>query len=230
MSDHLGPVKPIKPKYQTPGKPWEPTIDSSDPSQKAAGEDYTAVYGGTPNQAGSDSTSTTPEKPEKSGNEPNLRMSYTKAPDIVPLPKSGSSADGPTAMESGRFYVNLYSLRSAEQTFLDATSQAVDGFDKLKDEVNKAVNDHNFFGQNVGKWVSTVNPGSSIGANGHRDWNPDPYNESAQQFADAITPQMKNLLNGIGSVFEAAGAFTALLTNAGQSYATMDANAAFTDE
>jgi hypothetical protein len=224
MSDQLGSVKPIVPRYETSGTAWEPTIDSSDSNQTAAGDDYTSYYGGTPKQQQGDPKST---PPEKSGNEPSLRMAYTTSPHIIPLPKSKSS-DGPTAMESGAFSIELSTLRSAEQTCLDATSEAIDAYGTLKDEVNKAANDDNFFGQKAGTMEETstaTTGGDSI----YHYWQPDKYDDESQQFADAIIPQMKNLLNGVGSAIEAMGAFTALITDAGQSYATMDANSAFTD-
>ncbi|MEV5753693.1 hypothetical protein AB0L00_38235 [Actinoallomurus sp. NPDC052308] len=222
MSDQLGSVKPITPKYQTPGKPWEPAIDDSDDVQKAAADDYTSYYGGTPISSGSDDGD--PAPPEKSGNEPILGMAYTTAPDIHPLRDDGSSDGASPAMESGRFYINLSTLRSSEQRCLDATSQAVDGYETLKDEVNKAAGDGNFFGQDVGFTQGTVQTGTITFQGG---WVPDPGDDAAQQFADATIPQMKNLLNAIGNAIEAMGGFTALITDAGQSYATMDNKAVF---
>ncbi|MCO6000296.1 hypothetical protein [Actinoallomurus rhizosphaericola] len=221
MSDHLGSVKPIVPKYETPGKPWEPQVDGSDDVQKAAADDYASYYGGTPLPSDGSGDS---DPPEKSGNEPILKMAYTTAPDIRPLRDDGSSDGASTAMESGRFYINLSTLRSSEQRCLDATSQSIDGYETLKDEVNKAVGDDNFFGQDVGFTQGTVQTGSMTLQGG---WRGDPGDDAAQQFADATIPQMKNLLNAIGNAIEAMGGFTALITDAGQSYATMDHKAAF---
>jgi hypothetical protein len=224
MSFDSGSVKPITSQYQA--HPWEPTIDPSKDIEKAAAEDYTDVYGGTPKDGGSDSASATPEK---SGKEPNLRMSYSDAPHLIPQAESKSSK-GSTTMESGKFFISLSTLRTAEQTCLNATSQTIDGYNTLKNEVNKAISNDNLFGQRVGSEQEYETANAWTGSNkSHYFWQADPYDESSQQFADTVIPQMKNLLNGIGNAIEAMGGFNALLNDAGQAYATMDHNAAFPD-
>ncbi|WP_202233305.1 hypothetical protein [Actinacidiphila reveromycinica] len=218
-SDSVEPIKSQHEKF-----PWEPTIDTSDGPQKKAGEDYTRVYGGTVQNGKSSGDDN--DEVEKSGREPILTMTYTTAPDFIPSADSGSGGtDGPSALESGRFTVQLATLHSTEQDCLTATSAMVDGFDTVKGEVDKAAADDNFFGQHVGKWQRTESGKNGI----QTQWQDDKYDEEAQHFADAIIPQMKNLLNSIGSAIEACGQFNALLNNAGQIYATIDHNAEFKD-
>jgi hypothetical protein len=224
VSSDSGSVKPIKSKHQA--HPWEPTVDTSDGSQSAAGKDYTDVYGGSTQSATGDQGGDAQN--EKSGREPILTMAYTSAPDFIASADSGSgSKNAPTAMESGAFNVHLATLHSTEQTCLDATSAMITGYDSLKTEVDKAASDENFFGQQTGHWET--NQGLGMGAWNSQHWVPDDYSGESQEFAAAIVPQMKNVLNSIGNVIEACGQFNALLNNAGQIYATIDHNAEFKD-
>jgi len=227
-NDPLGKnIHPETSKYQA--DPWQPTINDSDGNQKHAGKDYTGVYGVTPVIDDSDDNDD-PPPPPKSGHEPILTMSYTQAPDFIPAPRT-KGKDGTTpAMEAGAFAIDLATLRSAEQTCLDACSTVIDQYNQLKSEVEKAAADDNFFGQGVGttQWTPSVTPGA--GVPGMPYWSPDKYDDSSQQFADSIIPQMKNLLNSIGNATVAMGQFPALLNNTGQAYATMDNAAAFVDE
>ena len=223
MSSDSGSVQPIKSKHQA--HPWQPTVDSSDGSQSAAGKDYTDVYGGKVHKGKGDQGDDSGN--QKSGHEPVLKAAYTTAPDFVASTSSGSGKDGPTAMESGRFSVQLAVLHSTEQTCLDATSAMVTGYGTLKAEVDTAAADGNFFGQQLGTYVTDQGPAPAAWNSQH--WEDDEYDQEAQEFAAAIIPQMKNLLNSIGNVVEACGQFNALLNNAGQIYATVDHNAEFKD-
>jgi hypothetical protein len=216
-------TKPIKSKHQS--HPWQPTVDTSDSSQSAAGKDYTDVYGGTV-ISGKPAQDDGPN--EKSGREPILTMAYTTAPDFIPAAenKSGDTKDAPSAMESGEFSIQLATLHSSEQTCLTATSSMVTGYGTLKAVVDKAATDPNFFGQKIGHDQDTQ--GNSYAAHSW-SWVEDQYDTESVDFAAAIIPQMKNLLNSIGNAIEACGQFNALLNNAGQIYATIDRNAEFKD-
>nr|WSX75566.1 hypothetical protein OH826_17775 [Streptomyces sp. NBC_00899] len=225
MSSESGHVKPIKSKHQA--HPWQPTVESSDGTQSAAGKDYTDVYGGKVNSASGDSGKGD-GRHEKSGREPILKMAYTTAPDLVAPADSGGTGQA-AAMESGRFSIQLFALLSAEQTCLNATSAMVAGYGTLKTVVDKAASDDNYFGQLTGHPVANQPDGGGRGGWYGDSWVPDAANAESKEFAATIIPQMKNLLNTIGNVIEACGQFNALLNNAGQSYATMDSKAEFKD-
>jgi hypothetical protein len=224
VSSDSGSVKPIKSKHQA--HPWQPTVDSGDSTQSAAGKDYTDVYGGKVT-SGSGDAGKGDGRNEKSGREPILAMAYTTAPDFIPSSSSGSGKDAPTGMESGRFSVQLSSLHSAEQTCLNATSAMVAGYGTLKTVVDNAAAGENYFGQQTGHFET--NQGLGVAAWDSQHWVPDGFDSESQEFAASIVPQMKNLLNNIGNVIEACGQFNALLNNAGQVYATIDHNAEFKD-
>ncbi|WP_328565021.1 hypothetical protein [Streptomyces coelicoflavus] len=214
---------PEKSQYQA--HPWRPTVNPSDDNQKDAGDKYEEIYGVDPHEekpSGEDS------KPPVSGNVPSLSMAYTQAPHLVPGDRGGGDG-GSQDMQYGRFSVSLSSLRTAEQKCLDATGTAIHGYDELKAHVLRAAAADGLFGENVGKWVSggRGKAANELGRDGPK-WEPDKYNESAQQFADSVIPQMKNLLNSVAGAIEAMGAFDALLNNAGQLYATLDRNSAMT--
>jgi hypothetical protein len=217
-------VHPEKSRYQA--DPWEPAVNGKDGNQKKAGKDYTGVYGGTTKPDDGDDKDV---PPELSGREPILRMSYTQAPDFVPAPRVKAADGTPPAMEGGDFSIDLGSLRAAEQTCLDACSAVIGQYDRLKGEVDKASGD-NFFGQGAGTTQWTPSSGGPGSAPGMPYWQPDEYDDSSQQFADSIIPQMKNLLNAIGNATVAMGQFPALLNNTGQAYATMDNSSAFVDD
>jgi hypothetical protein len=224
VSSESGSVKPIKSKYQAHA--WQPTVDSSDSSQSAAGKDYTDVYGGKV-KSGSGGAGTGDGRNEKSGREPILAMAYTTAPDFIPASSSDPGKDAPTAMESGRFSIRLASLLSAEQTCLNATSAMVTGYGTLRKVVDNAIADDNLFGQQTGHWVANTSDHQSGYLGDH--WVADGHAKESQEFAASIIPQMKNLLNNVGNVIEACGQFNALLNNAGQTYATIDHKAEFKD-
>ncbi|WP_037910848.1 hypothetical protein [Actinacidiphila yeochonensis] len=223
----------IKSKYQE--KPWEPTVDNSKDSQKKAGEDYTAVYGGTVNTGSdSDSDSSSGSTPKDSPI-PTLSSSYTAAPSFIPVsppPSSSKPFATSTSVENGAFSVNLAALRSAEQSCLDSTAATISELEILKNEVSKA-NEPNFFGQEVGQETSTPTTngsGSSTVEQGYsHHWLPGDTDQSSKDYAASIIPAMHTMLAQIGGVVEAMGQFNALLNNAGQTYAVMDSNAAFTD-
>lgn len=221
-------VDPIASAYQQ--DPWEPTVDTSDGNQKKAGKDYTDVYGGTVTDGGTgkdDKSGDGKDTPAKAGKEPALTMVYTTAPDFLPgppPPKNGTTPPG--AMESGLFGVQLSALRATEQTFLDAASGMIAGYDTLRSVVDEAASGTDYFGQQAGY----SEPQETNSPYYHpMGFDPDTYDQEAAEFAAAIVPQMKNLLNSIGHTVEACGQFTALLNNAGQTYATIDNNSVFRD-
>jgi hypothetical protein len=222
VSSESGSVKPIKSKYQAHA--WQPTVDSSDSSQSAAGKDYTDVYGGKV-KSGSGGAGTGDGRHEKSGREPILAMAYTTAPNFIASTSSGENAA--SAMESGRFSVQLAALLSAEQTCLNATSAMVTGYGTLRNVVDNAAAADNLFGQQTGHWAANTSDHQSSWLGDH--WVADEHAKESQEFAASIVPQMKNLLNNIGNVIEACGQFNALLNNAGQTYATIDSKAEFKD-
>jgi hypothetical protein len=212
-----------KSKYSS--KPWQPTIDPKDGSQKKAGEDYAKVYGGRPVEG-------TPDKsgdPPVSGKVPAVSMAYTQAPHLIPWTNTGGEGSGSRDMQAGAFVARLSSVRTAEQACLDATAKAVTGYDTLKDVVMRAAASEDLFGQHVGTWVDgTHGQQATPDTVSAPVWHPDKYDESGQQFAASIVPQMKNLLNAAGGAIEAMGTYNALLNNACQLYATIDRNCAMT--
>lgn len=221
---------PITSKYQT--NAWQPTVDTSDQNQVNAGNDYTKVYGGTVNTTSSTSdggsSSTTDNIPYYALPHLSIPDTYTSAPDFVPVDgSSGGSANPSTALEGGRFSVKLAELRAAETTCISATHTCIDGYGTLETKVINSIVNDSTFGQNVGTWSHPGGAAQHAGATS--SWTPDPYDDEAKQFADAITPQMKELLKSCAGVIEAMGGFTALLNNAGQMYTNGDYNSAFSE-
>jgi hypothetical protein len=215
-----------KSKYQT--TPWQPTVDTSNGDEKKAGEDYTDVYGGTPTY-GKPTDDGDPQAPI--GNIPVLTAAYTTAPDFVPTQgKTDGSSNNDTSMGSkGAFKIDLGALKTSEQSFLNATTAAVNAYETLKPTVTNAINSPDLFGQMVGS-VSSNSGYTTLSAGG---WgtttNMDPLDSEGTEFAASIGPELHNLMVSAAGVIELMGAFSAMLNNAGQMYTYTDSSAAFTD-
>jgi hypothetical protein len=129
----------------------------------------------------------------------------------------------------GAFTIDLGALKTAEQSFLDATTASVNAYETLKPIVTNAINSDTIFGQNVA-YVSSNSGYTSLAAGGFGETTtPDPLNDEGKQFAASIGPELHNLLVSAAGVLELMGGFSAMLNNAGQMYTYTDSSAAFTD-
>jgi hypothetical protein len=190
--------------------PWEPTVyltgnkDSNQVQQNAAAQ-YTKIYGGSP-------TVTHGSPPSAGTNDaapvPSLAAAYTQAPDFVPNapPMSGGGNGGNTPSSDVPFFIDLAALRAAEQQCLNATQNAIAGYETLTSTVSSAMASTTIFGQEVDN---------------------DQLDPDAKQFAKSIGPGMTTVLHFVGSVIEGMGQFNALLNNTGQMYTYTDSNCAF---
>jgi hypothetical protein len=218
---------PIKPEYQF--TVWQPTVDTSDSDvgdEKSAAAKYDATYGGSYSTTTTASTSSQSSTPSSPGYIPTLSMAYTTAPDLIPLPNTGGQgAGGSTAPLSDPFSIRLGDLMSTEQTFLESTNAAVDGYQTLSTVVNGAISSNSIFGQIVGTQPNVGdNKASWLTGDGVTY---DKLDSEGTSFANAVNPQMEHLLQAVGNTVEALGYFTALLNNAGQMYTETDAQSAF---
>ncbi|NUQ97857.1 MAG: hypothetical protein HOY79_15320 [Streptomyces sp.] len=212
-------LSPIASQYDS--DPWVPNIDpdsDGQDDQKKAAESYSDVYGvsATKNSDQGDST-----PPAEAVTMPILGTAYNVAPDFVPGDSGGGSGGAmPTLPDSNPVMIDLGTLRAAEQTWVDECAIATEAYNDMQSKVWDAINDANLFGQ----------------LDGHHDatragytWEADPLADSGKQFADAINPQLTQIMQDAAGAIELMGTFTALLNNAGQTYAEADAQSAFPD-
>lgn len=217
-------TQPIAPAYQS--TPWQPVIDTSaakaelQDEQKAAAQ-FTSVYGGSPIET----PHPAPSSPGAGSPVPNLQTAYSDAPHLVPVQGSGNSSSAASVALAEAFSIELGTLRASEQTSLNATAAAIDGYDTLKSTVNSAISSDSIFGQS--DTVPTVGPPGRAQAAFGPSGDLDPLDSEGQQFAASIDPQMQKLLFQVGAVIEAMGHFNAMLNNAGQMYTDADYNSAF---
>lgn len=219
-------TQPIAPAYQS--TPWQPTIDTSaakaelQDEQQAAAQ-YTSIYGGSPLSSSHPASS----PPGEGAVVPSLSVAYTDSPHLVPIPgKIPNNGAGLSGAVAEAFSIELGTLRASEQTCLNATAGAVDGYETLKSTVTSAINSSTIFGQNAAMITANGRPSPAAVANGPAS-NLDPLDSEGQQFAASIDPQMEKLLYHVGAVIEAMGQFNAMLNNAGQMYTEADYNSAF---
>ncbi|MER7186444.1 hypothetical protein ABT404_44480 [Streptomyces hyaluromycini] len=213
-------VSPHASEYQS--DPWVPNVDpdaSDHGDEEDAAEQYSEIYGVTATTNPTDDSDDGP--PAEMVTMPKLSMAYTTSPDLVPSESGGGGSDSmPTLPDSNAFSIDLGALRGAEQTFLDAVSNVTSAYEALRTKVQGAVDDPNLFGQE----------------NGHLEivgrmtqWVPDELADSGAQFAEAINPQLTKVMQDGAGGIELMGTFTALLNNAGQTYAETDAKSSMTD-
>src|SRR5205823_142858 len=125
--------------------PWVPNIDpdsGGQGDQKKAAQSYADVYGvsATKNSdKGGDST------PANAVTMPELSTAYDVAPDFVPGSPGGASDAMPTLPDSDPFVIDLGTLRTAEQTWVDECAIATEGYESTKEQVWAAINDPNLF-------------------------------------------------------------------------------------
>jgi hypothetical protein len=229
----------LKSSYEGTPPAFEPTVDLSAKDagdEKKAAAKYTSIYGGSPQFINH------PDSTEHLRNSPGtyvdtkvpvLATAYTDAPDLVPTKppgQTGSGSPGAAGGSASPFYIDLGAARAAEQTCLDATSRAMEGYDTLKRTVTTALNSNSIFGQEVGK-TPRINPGGEPGqgppGNLPPPTFPDKLDSEGRDFAASINPQMQSLLAQLGAVIEAMGQFDALLNNSFQMYAYTDHSSAF---
>jgi hypothetical protein len=216
---------PIKSAYQDPA--WEPTVyltgnKQANQDQRDAASKYTSVYGGSYTTT---SQSAPKDTPGPGAKVPDVAAAYTQAPDLVPNPPApaGSGSPGPSSGSSNPFYIDLGALRTAEQKCLNATSDAMNGYDTLKSTATAAISSPYIFGQDV-EATSYQHAG--------RDTGPlvtayDQLDPEGQQFAASTDPAMQQLLAEVGGVLVMMGQFNALLNNGGQMYTYTDDSSAF---
>ncbi|MEU2620653.1 hypothetical protein ABZ642_21390 [Streptomyces sp. NPDC007157] len=214
-------VSPHASQYQS--DPWVPNVDpdaSDHGDQEDAAETYSEIYGVTATTDPSDD-SDDDEPPDEMVTMPKLSMAYTTSPDLVPTGPGGGSGDSPPPLpDTNAFSIDLGALRAAEQTFLDAVSNVTSAYETLRTKVQAAIDDPNLFGQDNGH----IEYGGRL-----TRWVPDELAESGAQFAEAINPQLTKVMQDGAGGIELMGSFTALLNNAGQTYAATDAKSSMTD-
>ncbi|MFF4899713.1 hypothetical protein [Streptomyces sp. NPDC001068] len=208
-------VTPHASKYQS--DPWVPNVDpdaSDHGDEEDAAEQYAEIYGVT---ATSDPTDDSDDPPGELVTMPKLSMAYTTSPDLVPSDSAGGGSDAlPTLPDGNPFSIDLGALRGAEQTFLDAVSNVTSAYEALRAKVQGAIDDPSLFGQDNGHYEAS-------GPHGTLQWHKDELAESGAQFAEAINPQLTKVMQDGAGGIELMGTFTALLNNAGQTYAAADA-------
>lgn len=208
-------VSPHASKYQS--DPWVPNVDptaSDHGDEEDAAEQYAEIYGVTAT-TGKPDDSDSSETPATMVTMPTLSMAYTLAPDLVPTEPAPSDAL-PLLPDSSPFSIDLGALRAAEQTFLNAVSNVTSAYEALRTKVQGAIDDDTLFGQDNGHFENS-------GPHGTPQWHKDELAESGTQFAEAINPQLTKVMQDGAGGIELMGSFTALLNNAGQTYAETDA-------
>ncbi|MEU9407510.1 hypothetical protein AB0E08_17775 [Streptomyces sp. NPDC048281] len=212
---------------------FNPTLYSSSKDakdEKKAAATYAGIYGGAPIMVDGDAPD---DPPPADVSTPTLTTAFTTAPDFVPLANNnnGGDSDSDEQMAGGAFAIQLGGLHSAEQTCLDATGQAVNGYTDLRTKVDAAAASDTLFGQKVGTvvWHSKVGgkAGQETPDNLSKDISWDQFDDEGKAFAEQIVPSMHLLLRGVANALELMGQFNALLNNAGQMYANADASCAF---
>jgi hypothetical protein len=216
---------PITSAYQT--DPWEPTVylNASDAAEEqAAAAQYTQYYGGTP--ITTDQNPPAAGSPGPSAPVPTLMLAYTRAPDLV-LPSTPATGGTPgTFSPVSPFFIDLGVARENEQTCLTATATVVDAYDTLKATVMDAISSKTIFGQAVTSPDFTGTPDAVAQAMGQPvGW--DQLNSTGQALADAVKPQMEELLYTIGALTEGIGQFNAMLHDTFQTYTNCDSESAF---
>ncbi|MEU9343232.1 hypothetical protein AB0D74_18705 [Streptomyces sp. NPDC048278] len=209
-------VSPHASKYQS--DPWVPNVDpdaSDHGDEEDAAEQYAEIYGVTATTNKTDD-SDSDDPPDPMVTMPKLSMAYTTAPDLVPTESSGGSDGPPPLPDTNAFSIDLGALRAAEGTFLDAVSNVTSAYEALRTKVQAAIHDDTLFGQDNGH-------SEASGPHGALQWHKDELAESGAQFAEAINPQLTKVMQDGAGGIELMGTFTALLNNAGQTYAQTDA-------
>ncbi|MGW1726757.1 hypothetical protein ACWCQK_28000 [Streptomyces sp. NPDC002306] len=212
-------VSPHASDYQS--DPWVPNVDpdaSDHGDQEDAAETYADIYGVTPTANPTDDEGED-EPPGELVPMPTLSMAYTTAPDLVPTePGGGSGSAMPTLPDSNPFSIDLGALRGAEQTFLDAVSTAQGAYEVLRAKVQAAIDDPTLFGQETGHWENWGRAGLHFVES--------ELAESGEQYAETINPLLTQIMQDAAGGIELMGTFTALLNNAGQTYAEADSKSA----
>jgi hypothetical protein len=215
---------PIASQYDT--NVWQPTVDSSSgdaKDQKTAVSEYDKTYGDAPYTAppstgGSSSGSSTYYS---------LSMAYTAAPDLIPVAAAPPQSSGSAAPLADMFFVQLGSLKDAEQACLTATQSTVSQYQALSSVVGSAISSDSIFGQTVDTVTKNNGDNKASELEPAVQVTPDQLDSEGTQFAQSIIPAMQQLLAAAGNTIEAMGQFTALLNNAGQMYTDTDAQSAF---
>lgn len=223
-----GPAIPslVTPVYQA--NPWEPVIDSgSTQDEQTAAAEYAKVYGGS---AASSGTISTGPGLGSSYSIPNLKMAYTRAPDLLAGAKPGGGGSGGTPTTDASvvidtnpvFHIDLSALLDAEQSCLTILSNAVAEYDTTESVVKNAIASDSLFGQNVGSQQQMHNhtPGAEPYLVTYDD-----LDKEGIAFANSINPTMEYLMQAAGVLMETWGSFAALLNNTGQMYAYTDYSA-----
>ncbi|MFJ8492464.1 hypothetical protein ACIRBZ_29565 [Streptomyces sp. NPDC094038] len=215
-------VSPHASQYQS--DPWVPNVDpdaSDHGDEEDAAEQYAQIYGVTATSNPTDDSDD--ETPDALVTMPTLSMAYTTAPDLVPTePGGGAGSAMPTLPDSNAFSIDLGALRTAEQTFLDAVANVSSAYETLRAKVQGAIDNPNLFGQQDGH-------SEASGPHGALQWHKDELADGGAQFAEAINPQLTKVMQDGAGGIELMGTFTALLNNAGQTYAETDAKSAMPD-
>ncbi|MER6273797.1 hypothetical protein ACWDFR_18505 [Streptomyces sp. 900105755] len=207
-------VSPHASQYQS--DPWVPNVDpdaSDHGDEEDAAEQYAEIYGVTATTNPPDNSD---DPPGEMVTMPKLSMAYATSPDLVPSESGGGSDAMPTLPDTNAFSIDLGALRGAEQTFLDAVSNVTSAYESLRTKVQAAIDNPNLFGQEDGHYEAS-------GAHGSLRWQDDELADSGAQFAASINPQLTKIMQDGAGGIELMGTFTALLNNAGQTYAAADA-------
>jgi hypothetical protein len=176
----------------------------------------------------------TPQGPPSGfASDPQLIMLWTTPPDLTGMPGSGSESST-MPPPSDPFTVNLASVQAAEQAMLSAGLTVVTTYNPVAQEVQQEISQGTIFGQQA--TYNTMAPapvpvdgGSTSGAPVERsvpDYNvPDTALQSAaQQAAEYLNPAMTRVLRLMADGMSTAGAYIAMLNNAGQIYTSSDKN------
>jgi hypothetical protein len=225
-------IDPEKPTADS--DPWQPDAPNSKDKDKgaeqSANDQYHGVYGGSDAPASSGGGSSTPGAIVP---DPTLSMDYTTAPDIRPVKQTGGSASSGQVAPSPAFTVDLGQLRTAENNVLAATQQMVIQYSSLLSQVQSDQNSPTMWGQTVGHTpdnsmsMQNMNDKRSDGVSTGDGTTDNEFDQEGVQFAAAMGPAMTAVLAEVAQTIEMIGQFTALLNNAGQTYAQTDYSCVF---
>ncbi|NSC22899.1 hypothetical protein FM076_17655 [Streptomyces albus subsp. chlorinus] len=168
-----------------------------------------------------------------SGEIPALDTAWDKLPSFNDKPpleeQSGGGGEKPTFSPDTNFTFKAGEVREAEQSMLNSTRTAVDGYEELRTKF-LAEKDH-VFGQGLRHIYDTGGPGASgIGLNASGDTtqhHDEPADFNGDEFGATMVPMMEKALAQVGSVLAATGEYIAMINIAGQMYSQADRDSRF---
>ncbi|MFH9106417.1 hypothetical protein ACH4LN_06100 [Streptomyces albus] len=167
-----------------------------------------------------------------SGEVPALDTAWDKLPSFNDKPpleeQSGGGGEKPTFSPDTNFTFKAGEVREAEQSMLNSTRTAVNGYEELRTKF-LAEKDH-VFGQGLRHEYDTesaipVSMGNGMGSD--RQHHNEPADFNGDEFGATMVPMMEKALAQVGSVLAATGEYIAMINIAGQMYSQADRESRF---